>query len=79
MELPRTPTACLDVGDGCPLDPDESIPGACGCSAPDVDADALAIAGCLDICPGFADNADIVEIGSHTFVIDVPKLLTIIA
>ena len=41
----------VDVaGDGCPEDPAKIEPGACGCGAPDTDADTDGVADCIDNC-----------------------------
>ena len=47
-----------DVSDGCPLDPDKTDPGACGCGIPDTDADGDGVPLCDDLCHGFDDAVD---------------------
>ncbi len=42
--------AC-DNEDGCPLDPDKTVPGLCGCGTPDTDTDGDATPDCSDNCP----------------------------
>ncbi|MCP3979767.1 MAG: DNRLRE domain-containing protein [bacterium] len=42
--------AC-DPGDGCPLDPNKTDPGACGCGEAESDADADGTPDCVDGCP----------------------------
>jgi len=37
--------------DGCPIDPDKSSPGQCGCGEPDTDSDKDGSADCVDLCP----------------------------
>jgi PKD repeat protein len=38
-----------DVNDGCPLDPDKTAPGKCGCGFADTDIDGDGVPGCSDI------------------------------
>jgi PKD repeat protein len=38
-----------DVNDGCPLDPDKTAPGECGCGVADTDIDGDGVPGCSDI------------------------------
>lgn len=48
-------SAVANGGDECPDDPDKVVPGACGCGAPDVDANGNGTPDCLDPpdnCPG---------------------------
>ena len=40
-----------DSQDGCSLDPNKTVPGACGCGVPDVDSDQDGVLDCLDGCP----------------------------
>jgi hypothetical protein len=40
-----------DCFDECPVDPDKSSPGACGCGVPDTDTDADGTPNCFDLCP----------------------------
>jgi len=40
-----------DSLDGCPLDPNKSVPGPCGCGVPDVDSDGDGLPDCFDGCP----------------------------
>ncbi len=40
-----------DCDDECPLDPDKTAPGACGCGVPDSDSDADGTPDCDDECP----------------------------
>jgi hypothetical protein len=49
-----------DALDGCPLDPNKSTPGACGCGTPDTDANNDGIADCLQTAEPNqpADNND---------------------
>ncbi len=35
----------------CPLDPDKTLAGVCGCGVPDDDTDGDGVADCLDLCP----------------------------
>ena len=44
-----------DACDDCPLDPDKSEPGVCGCGAPDTDTDGDGVADCIDNCPMVAN------------------------
>ena len=46
--------------DGCPFDPNKTLPGQCGCNLPDVDSDGDGVADCVDNCPTLAnpDQAD---------------------
>ncbi|GAX17937.1 hypothetical protein FisN_18Hu145 [Fistulifera solaris] len=37
--------------DKCPMDPDKTAPGQCGCGVPDTDTDQDGVADCLDPCP----------------------------
>jgi hypothetical protein len=37
--------------DRCPMDPDKSDPGTCGCGTPDSDTDLDGCPDCIDICP----------------------------
>lgn len=46
-----------DSADGCPLDPEKTAPGACGCGVPDTDADQDGIADCKD--PNQSPNAPV--------------------
>jgi len=39
------------AGDSCPLDPNKTSPGICGCGVPDTDTDGDATADCIDGCP----------------------------
>ncbi|MEE8170801.1 MAG: CotH kinase family protein, partial [Phycisphaerae bacterium] len=48
----RTP----DVIDGCPNDPNKTVPGQCGCGIADTDSDGDGTADCLDGCPGDANK-----------------------
>jgi hypothetical protein len=41
-----------DPFDGCPVDPQKTDPGDCGCGLPDIDSDADGTADCIDECPG---------------------------
>jgi hypothetical protein len=61
--------------DGCPLDLDKTIPGICGCGAPDDDSDGDGVADCNDNCalanPDQADcqpngTGDVCDIESGT-------------
>ncbi|HNO77260.1 MAG TPA: choice-of-anchor Q domain-containing protein [Phycisphaerae bacterium] len=36
----------------CPLDPDKTLAGICGCGVPDDDTDGDGVADCIDLCPG---------------------------
>jgi hypothetical protein len=40
-----------DPFDGCPVDPQKSDPGDCGCGLPDIDSDGDGTADCTDQCP----------------------------
>lgn len=40
-----------DNEDGCPLDPDKTTPGLCGCGVPDTDTDGDLTPDCQDDCP----------------------------
>jgi hypothetical protein len=40
-----------DYLDGCPLDPEKTAPGACGCGTPDTDGDGDGTPDCTDGCP----------------------------
>lgn len=40
-----------DAQDGCPQDPNKTLPGICGCGVADTDSDADGAADCLDGCP----------------------------
>jgi len=46
--------------DGCPFDPNKTLPGQCGCNLPDIDNDGDGIADCVDNCPTLPnpDQAD---------------------
>ncbi len=44
------------VVDHCPLDPDKTDPGVCGCGIPDVDTDGDGVFDCHDACPEDADK-----------------------
>jgi hypothetical protein len=44
-------TSCESGGDCCPLDPQKTDPGQCGCGVPDTDTDADGTADCIDLCP----------------------------
>jgi hypothetical protein len=46
-----------DREDGCPLDPDKTDPGDCGCGVPDTDADGDGIPDCID--PNRSPNAPV--------------------
>jgi hypothetical protein len=35
----------------CPLDPEKTLAGVCGCGVPDDDADGDGVADCIDLCP----------------------------
>jgi formylglycine-generating enzyme required for sulfatase activity len=37
--------------DGCPVDPNKSAPGTCGCGVPDSDTDGDGLIDCFDPCP----------------------------
>lgn len=40
-----------DCDDGCPDDPNKTVPGICGCGTPDTDSDGDGTADCDDGCP----------------------------
>jgi photosystem II stability/assembly factor-like uncharacterized protein len=40
-----------DACDGCPADPDKSVPGLCGCGVAETDTDSDGTPDCLDLCP----------------------------
>lgn len=40
-----------DDEDGCPLDPNKTEPGQCGCGEADTDTDGDGVADCIDLCP----------------------------
>jgi hypothetical protein len=40
-----------DSQDGCPLDPNKTAPGVCGCGTTDIDSDQDGVLDCLDGCP----------------------------
>lgn len=50
----------ISTGDLCPLDPNKTAPGDCGCGVPDTSADGDTISDCIDNCPAAAnqDQAD---------------------
>ncbi|UCG32108.1 MAG: thrombospondin type 3 repeat-containing protein, partial [Phycisphaerales bacterium] len=41
----------MDECDGCPNDVNKTVPGICGCGAPDTDSDGDGLVYCLDNCP----------------------------
>lgn len=45
--------ACVQTStfDGCPIDPDKTAQGVCGCGIPDLDTDGDGIVDCVDRCP----------------------------
>jgi len=47
---------CVTTIDQCPLDPDKTEPGDCGCGRPDDDGDADGTPDCIDQCPTDADK-----------------------
>jgi Bacterial Ig-like domain/FG-GAP-like repeat/Right handed beta helix region len=48
-----------DSQDGCPLDPDKTDPGQCGCGITDADGDSDGLADCVDVYPGNVGNRPI--------------------
>jgi hypothetical protein len=47
MDFDTTP----DCRDGCPMDPNKTAPGMCGCGMPDADGDGDGVLDCMDACP----------------------------
>jgi len=41
----------IDACDGCPTDPNKTVPGVCGCNVPDTDRDHDGTPNCIDGCP----------------------------
>jgi|GEM_PF-1950460 len=46
-----SPSSCAPVPDLCPLDPNKTDPGVCGCGTPDTDTDHDGTPDCNDACP----------------------------
>ncbi|MHC4091420.1 MAG: hypothetical protein ACYSVY_14290, partial [Planctomycetota bacterium] len=62
--------------DGCPLDPDKTEPGICGCGVPDNDADSDGVADCMDLCPDTPPGVAVDEngcpiLGACCFIVGV--------
>jgi len=47
-----------DVCDGCPMDPNKTEPGICGCGVADTDTDKDGVADCADGCPNDPDKIE---------------------
>ena len=61
-----------DRSDGCPLDPDKTEPGVCGCGEADADEDADGVLDCEDLCPGTPAGAEVDEDGCELEDTDPP-------
>ena len=53
----------IGCDDGCPLDPDKTEPGVCGCGVPDDDSDADGVPDCIDECPDTPPGTPVDESG----------------
>lgn len=45
-----------DCADGCPLDPNKTVPGICHCGVPETDDDSDLAPNCIDECPNDPDK-----------------------